>query len=122
MLAKLERRFTRFRSEHAGGTRIPEELRAGCLVAIEAGVAPGALYAACGVSWSQVDAWKTRAASQQPAPVAEAGARVFTVVDDPPAQSGGASPLVEQALELRVGPWSVSVRLADAVPGSGGDT
>jgi hypothetical protein len=112
-LTELAARFARFRREHPRGARVPEELRAAALASLREGVAPGALYRACGVSWGQVAAWKGRAPSAN----AEAtDVRVFSVVDESirraePAISAG------HELELRLGPWSVSVRLADLAHG-----
>src|SRR5262245_50576744 len=64
MLADVEARFARFRSEHPPGTRVPAELRDAALAALHAGVAAGALYRTCRISWSQLETWK---AAQQSA-------------------------------------------------------
>ena len=52
-LARLGRRFAEFRSEHARGTRLPDDLREAAL-ALLGEVAPDALYRSCGVSFRQV--------------------------------------------------------------------
>jgi hypothetical protein len=86
-------------------------LRAAALAALREGVAPCDLYRACGVSWSQVVAWEARGRVAEAADV-----RVFSVVEEQPAER----PLAlwaEDELELRLGPWSVSVRHTDRGPG-----
>lgn len=114
MLAELADRFARFRREHARGTRVPGELRAAALAALEKGVAAGDLYRACGVSWGQVAAWKAGAhagpAKRDGAETADV--RVFSVVDDQPEDLPAATAAGAHDLVLRFGPWSVSVRLA----------
>jgi hypothetical protein len=109
-LVELGKRFARFREEYPRGRRIPDDLRAAALELLRE-VAPADLYRACGLSFGQVMAWKeAEARSPEPPDV-----RVFSVVDGEPvprlaprATASAAAP----ALELRVGPWSVSVRLA----------
>jgi len=118
VLAELARRYARFRRKHPRGARIPSELRAATLAALEKGVSPSELHRSCGVSWNQVAAW--RAARSTGDRVAREGddatdVRVFSVVDEP-ALEGGAPKLEagrEAELELRLGSWSVTVRLAD---------
>jgi hypothetical protein len=118
-LADVEARFGRFRAEHAPGTRVPRELREAAVAALRAGVAAGALYRTCGISWSQLETWKaaqpiairTRRRTRRAADV-----RVFSVVDAKPDQGAAAKP-AEQDLELRLGRWSVRVRLADPARG-----
>jgi hypothetical protein len=111
-LSELEARFARFRKEHRRGTRIPIELRKAVLAAVRQ-VPPDDIYRACGVSFRQVMTWKGARAQR----AAEPDVRVFTVVDEEavafpePEVSAFAS-----GLELRFGPWSVSVRLVDDAP------
>jgi len=118
-LAELKGRFARFRREQPRGARVPQELRAAVVAALGQGVAPSELQRACGVTWSQVMTWQARrpgdrrgSVSAEPTKV-----RVFSVVDEPrddpaeaPESMGGGG------LELRLGPWTVSVRLAGAGP------
>jgi hypothetical protein len=118
-LAELAGRFARFRREQPRGARVPEELRAAVVAALGEGVAPSELQRACGVSWTQVMTWQARhpgdrgtSRSAGPSKV-----RVFSVVDEPrvdpaepPESMGG------RGLELRFGPWTVSVRLAEPGP------
>ena len=108
-LVELGTRFARFRKEHRRGTRIPDELRLAALALLRK-VAPTDLYRACGISFGQVMAWKEAKARRPEGPAA----RVFSVVDEAPvprlaprATTSAAAP----ALELRLGPWSVRVRL-----------
>jgi hypothetical protein len=124
VLADLKERFARFRAKHRRGTRVPGELRAATLAALRKGVTSGELYRSCGVSWGQLEAWKagrkssrTRARKGDAAP---ADVRVFSVVDaepEPAERPALTNPLNED-LELRLGRWSVRVRLAE--PGRGG--
>jgi hypothetical protein len=119
-LAELGKRFARFRSEHRRGVRYPDELREGALRLLGE-VAPEALYRTCGISFRQVMAWKAacrlgpaKAREAEPAEV-----RVFSVVDEEPVLRLEPEPTVRDAeavLDLRIGPWSVSVRLADRGP------
>lgn len=111
-LAELENRFARFREEHARGTRIPEELRAAVLAALDEGVRPRELHRKCGVSWSQIVAWQARGVGRVKEQAAEPReVRVFSVADEPPMhRSGALSSTAEQELELRFGPWSVKIQ------------
>jgi len=120
-LGTLARRYALFRRDHARGARIPAGLRQAALALLRRGVVPGELYRACGVSWSQVIAWEAWAAGRRVAaeapPADPGGARVFSVVEDAPGRR--TEPRVSTAppdLELRLGRWSVRVRLED--PGS----
>ena len=135
-LADLAGRFARFRQEHPPRTRIPADLRAAALAALEKGAAAGDLYRMCGVSWSQVIAWRAAGGGRAPESAKPRGAegtgagtgtgvRVFSVVDEKPVHrpeprlrslAGAAGP----ELELRLGPWSVIVRLEDG-PRAEGD-
>jgi hypothetical protein len=118
-LAELAGRFARFRREQPRGARVPQELRAAVVAALGQGVAPSELQRACGVTWSQVMTWQARHPGER-GTSRSAGAsqvRVFSVVDEPredpaeaPESTGG------RGLELRLGPWTVSVRLAGAGP------
>ena len=118
-LAELAGRFAQFRREQPRGARVPAELRAAVLAAVGQGVRPGELQRACGVTWSQVMTWQARRPGDRRASVSAepTKVRVFSVVDEPredaaeaPESMGG------RGLELRLGPWRVSVRLAGAGP------
>ena len=114
-LSALAERFARFRASHQRCARVPPELRAAALSVLREGVTEGALRRACGLSWSQLDAWMSRAADRPGLGPAEA-VRVFSVVDD--ARPGGPQAVAaEQPLELRAGPWCVTVRFAWSEPG-----
>jgi hypothetical protein len=106
-LVKLGKRFARFRREHPRGTRIPDDLRAAALALLRE-VVPADLYRTCGISSGQVMAWKEAKARR----TESQDVRVFSVVDEAPVgRPEPTLPAAEPALELRLGPWSVSVRL-----------
>lgn len=111
-LHALEERLARFRAESGRGARVPAELRAAALLALREGASERALRS-CGISWSQLDAWKRKAvrdvAGSRRGPPKDV--RVFSVIDE-------VHPVLraEQVLELRAGPWSVTVRLAGERP------
>ena len=115
-LARLATQFARFRSEHPRGTRYPDELRQAAL-GLLAEVEPDAVYRACGLSFRQVMGWRDadRGAPAQVLEAEGAKVRVFSVVDEPPAVSFGPQAVVPE-LELRLGPWTVTVRLAGGQP------
>jgi hypothetical protein len=116
-LSELKRRFEEYRRDHPRGARVPVDLKEATLAVLAKGVAAGAISRTCGVSWSQLMAWKgarrspprkraNRRAKSTP------DVRVFSVVDAPIVREASAVS-ADNALELRFGPWSVSVRLAD---------
>ena len=109
LLADLSDRFARFRGEQGPGARVPEDLRAAVLDALDRGFAPADVYRACRVSWGQVAAWKASrvAAAPSAAEPEVAAVRVFGVVDEPLPEA------TRDGLELRVGAWSVTIRLAE---------
>jgi hypothetical protein len=118
-LAELEGRFARFRRAQPRGARVPEELRAAVLAAVGQGVRPGELQRSCGVTWSQVAIWQSmRAVEQRRAGSAgPTEVRVFSVVDEPREEHPEPPELMgERGLELRLGPWTVSVWLAGPGP------
>jgi hypothetical protein len=124
-LIELGKRFERFRAEHPRGTRVPEDLREAALASLRGGIAPGELYRACGVTWSQVMAWK---GARPSAPATRRRAeptdvRVFSVVDEKPLERPECTaPVVGDELELCLGPWSVRVRLTAAEPAVRGES
>jgi hypothetical protein len=121
-IAELGKRFARFRAEHPRGTRIPLELRDGVVALVEQGAGWRAMEQACGVSWGQIKAWQAVSPRRRsPAPGEGEEVRVFSVLD---AQAGEPGPTTgfagEETLELRLGPWSVSLRLVERARGGGG--
>jgi len=116
IVADLEARFVRFRAGAGRGARVPADLRAAALSALAGGVDRGELCRACKVSWSQVDAWQGSAARDRaPLPAVEPQPlRAFAVVDHPRPVERRPSP--DRTLELRLGPWSVTVRFDDDAP------
>lgn len=118
VIEDLEARFAAFRRHSRPFARIPPDLREAILAAVRQGVSPGQLRRVCGLSTSQLDQWR-RPAPGRGGPVAELRpARVFSVMDAAPAPSSPpvATSAQGDALELRLGPWSVSVRLAPQQP------
>ena len=112
-LAKLGRRFALFRAQHGPGVRVPDELRAAVFDALSEGVTVKALRRECGLAGSQIVGWEaTRNSALVSGPRQSARVRAFSVVKDEPGEGAMPKGAPEQALELRVGPWAVSVRLA----------
>ena len=110
---ELKERFAIFRRENPRNTRIPDDLRSAVITAMKQGVRSGRLRRACGLSTSQLARWRALAPSPVPSIVRRQHARVFSVIGDTRPRSPVAtlsSPAYD--LELRLGPWSVSVRLA----------
>jgi hypothetical protein len=113
VLAELRESFGRFRVQHPRGSRVPEALRRAVLAALGAGVAAADIRRVCGVTEAQVEhwgVWQGRASIGPGAPARRA-VREFKVVAGPGAEPNGASVPGEPELELRLGPWAVSVRL-----------
>ena len=128
LLSELEVQFGQFRAEHPPRTRIPAELRAAAVAASRRGIGAGELHRRCGISWSQLEAWKSgpqpgsKSLRKKAGPRAPESrdVRVFSVVDaDPVAQPMAGAPRVtaEGGLELRLGRWSIRVQLADLTGG-----
>lgn len=111
-LAELEEGFAQFRAQVPSGTRIPEALRALVVAALEAGVSMTSLRRRCGLTREQVIAWQRSArGGAVRRSRAKPEVRVFDVADDPRPASGQPDGPGAQPLELRFGPWSISVRL-----------
>ena len=118
-LAQLRREFAHFRETNAPRTRIPDSLRERVLRALGAGVAMSSLQRELGVTSKQVAGWRRGilvpgVVDETPAKEtsrAETGARVFEVVEPALAsQPAGAPADMSEALELRLGAWSVVIR------------
>ena len=114
LVADLAKRFAAFRRSSPRFARVPRELRESVVAAIRLGVPPGLLRRACGVSSSQLDLWQAGAQLGTARTGRETPrVRTFSVIgrDSPPpsAPMGAAN---GEALELRIGPWSISVRMA----------
>jgi hypothetical protein len=114
-LAEVARRFAQFRSQRRRGARVPDELRAAALAVLERGVTPAELERCCGVAWSQLVAWRDR---RRAAPVSHGAKKVpevraFAVVEeDATLRPPPVGPPAEDELELRLGPWSLTLRLS----------
>jgi len=120
-LAELGRRFALFRAQHGPGERVPDELRAAVFDALSEGVTVKDLRRECGLAGSQIDGWEgTRKRALVSGQRQSAKVRAFSVVKDEPGEGAMPKATPEQALELRVGPWAVSVRLAGQTPAGQG--
>ena len=121
VLDALEVRFARFRAKNPPRTRVPADLRASAVAALSRGVTSGDLFRRCGVSWSQLKAWKSESKSVRPRTRAcdpsPDEVRVFSVVDEETVVAHAAPVPAEPALELRLGRWSVRVQLAEPAEG-----
>ena len=114
VLAELAGRFARFRAKHPRGTRVPEELRVATLAALRKGATTGDLYRTCRIGRNQIAAWSGSKSNRRTRTSAVSNdVRIFSVVDPEPRDRHEA---VEHELELRLGRWSVFVRLTDPTP------
>ena len=110
---ELRESFAAFRRENPRNTRIPGDLRAAVIAAMRRGATVTRLRRACGLSTSQLARWRAGAGRPARSTVRAQQARVFSVVGEAPSprrELPGCPP--GHDLELRLGPWSVSVRLA----------
>ena len=107
-LHHLAAAFAAFRRANKPGRRIPSGLRAQVVAALNAGVSATAIEKACRLSWSQVTRWRSAALADGTLSV-RPQADVLSVVDD-----AARSPSSDTDVELRVGPWRISLsRVAD---------
>lgn len=113
-LTNLAQRFAQFRSHNARFTRVPQELRAAVVRVMSAGVTVSALRCRCGVSSSQIAAWQA-SCEREEARAEPTQVRAFSVIDAAPS-AGALGVSSDETLELRLGPWSVSVRIAAQTP------
>jgi hypothetical protein len=115
VVKELGERFAAYRRRSRRFARVPRELRAALVGALREGVRPSRLRRACGVSAKQLELWRLAAGAGSSG--AELGrARVFSVIDAAPAPGGPplqAAFSESEVLELHLGRWSISVRLAD---------
>ena len=111
---ELKERFAVFHREYPRNTRIPGDLRAAVIAAMRRDVSATRLRRACGLSTSQLARWLARDQDPAPFPLRAQHARVFSVVGEtPPRPPKPTAPPPTHELELRIGQWSVSVRLAE---------
>ena len=116
--AELWFRFMKFRYTSAAGTRIPEELRQAVINAIDGGVPMEALVREFGIKASQVRDWRRRGADgalDGGKTAAGAEVRIFEVANERTTREVGsvnglALGADGEALELRLGGWSVTIR------------
>lgn len=111
-VAELKERFAVFHRENPPGTRIPADLRAAVVEAIQRGVAPTRLRRSCGLSTGQLTQWRAVARGTRGSGAGTPRPRAFSVVDTPARAWAAAVAGPTEELELRLGRWSVSVRLA----------
>lgn len=117
LIADLAERFAAFRRTHPRFARIPRDLRAEAVAALGQGASPSQLCTACGVSGSQLALWRQASGGRAPSATVDLGARIFAVAEETPAPGAtDPAPSATDALELRLGPWSVSVRLVAQQP------
>jgi len=116
----LLRRFQHFRQQSTTGTHVPQTLRRAVLDAVDRGVSMQALRRELGVTSKQVQSWQRRESVAAKAVAKAAGrppeARVFEVTDAPStaepaaAHECGSAAAASEALELRLGGWSLVIR------------
>lgn len=121
-IEELAARFAAHRRRSGRMARVPAGLREAIVSAIRGGVPSSRLRRACGVSTSQLKRWQS---AHQPAARTSGEvpqAQVFTVVDEvPPSTPPPVGRGAVDGLELRVGPWSVCVRLTEAATAAPGE-
>jgi transposase-like protein len=112
VLEQLRKRFRSFRALRGARKRVPLELRRAVLDALAEGVSSRALRRELGITPMQLSAWRrSDAATAQSAPTVKVPrARVFEVTDPAQGESHGAQPGGGDALELRLGGWSLVIR------------
>jgi hypothetical protein len=120
-IGDLTKRFAAFRRENPRHTRIPGGLRAAVLAAMQRGVTPTRLRRTCGLSKKQLTCWQGSSWVRTPSFARVEPARVFSVVGETPLPRAAAAAVAgAEELELRLGRWSVSVRLAEERAGERG--
>lgn len=117
VLEQLRKRFRSFRALRGERKRVPLELRRAVLDALAEGVSSRALCRELGITPMQLSAWRRSDAStaQSAATVKVPRARVFEVTDPARGESHGALPGGGDALELRLGGWSLVIRAPSGV-------
>ena len=114
-VARLERRFAKFRGEHPPRTRIPDNLRGAVLSAMRQGVPMAELRRICGLGSNQIEYWQKSLGEilTHPDPPVQ-DARVFSVAGDIPTPDVEPTDYKrEQHLDLRLDGWSISIRRAE---------
>jgi hypothetical protein len=110
----LRRRFAHFRDTNAARIRVPDDLRQAVLSALGEGVSMLAVRRDLELTAKQVESWRRYVATTpvEVEPVVETEkARVFAVADRRAVgECATASGDSGEALELRLGAWSVVIR------------
>jgi hypothetical protein len=120
-LKELAKRFAAFRRSHKRFTRVPTELRAAVMAAMRRGVTATQLRRTCSISSSQLEQWGRAPGAAASSCMEAERARIFSVVDEVPSRASDSTQCTaSDGFELRIGPWAVSVRLAETQePGRG---
>jgi hypothetical protein len=109
-LEEVAKQFAHFRQTHQKGARIPQELREAVEKLAEEGISLTEVLPACGLTLWQYQRWhksQSNEIKKQKSESRESAVRVFPVVNKDSGYSDR-----NQELELRLGPWSVSIKLA----------
>jgi hypothetical protein len=113
-LEEVAKQFAHFRQTHQKGARIPQELREAVEKLAEEGISLSEVLPTCGLTLWQYQRWhKSKSQSNkiknQKSESRKSAVRVFPVVNKDSSYSDR-----NQELELRLGPWSVSIKLAES--------
>jgi transposase-like protein len=112
--ADLRRRFIEFRRANAPMTRVPDDLRVAVLRAFDQGASMTSLRRELDLTVKQVENWRRYAPAgflEGGPATGRGGARIFDVADGSAVgEHASASGDVGEALELRLGAWSVVIR------------
>lgn len=111
-LEEVAKQFAHFRQTHQKGARIPQELREAVEKLAEEGISLTEVLPACGLTLWQYQRWHKNQSNKiknQKSESRESAVRVFPVANE---NSGHCDR--SQELELRLGPWSVSIKLAES--------
>ena len=112
LLDGLKERFAEFHRENPPNSRIPVSLRTAVIDAIGRGIPPTRLRRTCRISTGQLTRWQAIGRPPGNSDGVVPRPHVFSVVDTPTPPAATAAPPMPEELELRLGRWTVSVRMA----------